>query len=214
MASAESVALTDQKRALRRVMSETRSRLGADERARASAGLAVLLSGLPELRAAAEAGACVAGFAATRDELDPGAALADARHQGASLAWPRVSESDRAGTPRLHFHLAEAGDLRAGRFGIAEPDPSAPELAAGQVAVMLVPGLAFDARGNRLGFGGGYYDEVLAVARPGRPALVVGVGYDFQVVDECPADERDARVDCVVTDARVIRCRDDRKVGL
>jgi 5-formyltetrahydrofolate cyclo-ligase len=72
-----------------------------------------------------------------------------------------------------------------------------------------VPGLAFDGRGNRLGFGGGYYDEWLAAAADRRPGLVVGLGYDFQVVDACPADERDARVDCVVTDARVIRCLDD-----
>jgi 5-formyltetrahydrofolate cyclo-ligase len=108
---------------------------------------------------------------------------------------------------RLHV-TGSAVELVRGRFGIDEPGGTTPEVAPAEVAVMVVPGLAFDAAGRRLGFGGGYYDELLAaptdLAR--RPAFVVGFGYDFQVVDNCPADERDGRVDCVVTEARVIHC--------
>lgn len=200
-------------------MGAERSRLTAVERSRAAAAMAARLATLPELREVTRVGGCVAGFAATRDEIDPMQALEEARRDGARLAWPRVphvavpvaaGEPAAAGGPRLRFHLGLPADLRPGSFGIAEPDASAPEIAPSDVAVMLVPGLAFDARGNRLGFGGGYYDEVLAGATTGRPALVVGLGYDFQVVDACPVDERDARVDCVVTDARVIRCQGAR----
>ncbi|MEO8214060.1 MAG: 5-formyltetrahydrofolate cyclo-ligase [Myxococcales bacterium] len=233
MASAESAALEDQKRSLRRVMSAERSRLPVHAQQQAASHVAALLAGLPELRAAAASGGYVAGFAATRAEIDPAPALETASRGGARLAWPRVASAADDGIgggaangsvdgdlargdrevhgdvqvkPRLRFHLADRGDLRPGRFGIWEPDPSCPEVAAGEVEVMLVPGLAFDDHGNRLGFGGGYYDEVLAGKGGGRPGFVVGVGYDFQVVDNVPADARDARVDCLVTDARVIRC--------
>lgn len=194
-------------------MSAERSRLPIDAQERAASHVAALLAGLPELRAAAASGGCVAGFAATRAEIDPAPALEAASRGGARLAWPRVATWDAADDgvqvkPRLRFHLTGVGDLRPGRFGISEPDPSCPEVTAGEIAVMLVPGLAFDARGNRLGFGGGYYDEVLAGEGGARPGFVVGVGYDFQVVDSVPVDARDARVDCLVTDARVIRCHD------
>lgn len=216
MASAESVALADQKRILRRAMAEKRSALAPDERARAAAAATERLGALPELRAAAKRGACVAGFVATRAEIDPSAVLAEARVDGARVALPRVAVQTEYGSsgagagagnsPRLRLHLATPRDLRPGRFGISEPDASCPEIQAGDVAVMIVPGLAFDGAGHRLGFGGGYYDELLAAQAGRRPPFVVGLGYDFQVVATCPAGERDARVDCVVTDARVIRC--------
>jgi 5-formyltetrahydrofolate cyclo-ligase len=192
------------------------------------------LAALPEVRAAVASGACIAGFMAVLAEIDPAEMLDQARAGGAKIALPRVpprrpaqgdeqddaqrSDSDRG--PRLRFHLASASDLRPGRFGIQEPDASFPGVPAQDVAVMIVPGLAFDESGQRLGSGGGYYDEVLMGHGSTRPRLVVGLGYDFQVVDACPAGPEDARVDCVVTDGRVIRCteidpggRSDRRGG-
>jgi 5-formyltetrahydrofolate cyclo-ligase len=75
----------------------------------------------------------------------------------------------------------------------------------GQLDLVIVPGLAFDAQGGRLGFGGGYYDGALAAARgAGRPALI-GLAYDFQIVDACPVGPGDLPVDLVVTEARVLR---------
>src|SRR5450432_669340 len=226
MASAELAALADQKRALRRVMGERGERVAADERVReaAAAGVSDLLGHLPEWQSASRRGAGIAAFAAVRGEIDPAAALTAARLAGARLAFPRVpraGEADQAAVsgaprPRLRLHLAGLEDLRPGRFGIPEPAVTSPELEPEEIAVMLVPGLAFDRLGNRLGFGGGYYDEWLtgggpvpegASAKARRPGLVVGVGYDFQLVEACPAGPHDARVDCVVTPARVIRCQ-------
>jgi 5-formyltetrahydrofolate cyclo-ligase len=78
------------------------------------------------------------------------------------------------------------------------------------IDVMLVPGLAFDAAGRRLGFGGGYYDAAGRALRERRPAsLLVGFAYDFQIVDACPADARDVAVDVVVTERRVLTARAD-----
>jgi 5-formyltetrahydrofolate cyclo-ligase len=218
MASAESADLSDQKRALRRAMADGRSGMGAGERVRAAERITERLVALPEVLDAVDRGACVAGFAATAGEIDPARALAELRLGGARVAFPRVSAADEVpapgvGRPRLHFHVAGPGELQRGRFGILEPAATAPEVVADDIAVMLVPGLAFDARGRRLGFGGGYYDEWLIAAATRRPGAVVGLGYDFQVVDACPAGERDARVDCVVTEARVIRCPDDAVGG-
>jgi 5-formyltetrahydrofolate cyclo-ligase len=206
MASAESGILADQKRSLRQTIGGARSRLGADQRAEAASAAAARMTALPELRAAAARGACIAGFVATRTEIDPAAILHHARQAGADIAYPRVAGTDTDAVGRLRFHRAATTDLHPGRFGILEPDAACPEVQPEDVAVMIVPGLAFDRAGNRLGYGGGYFDEVLNRSGVQRPRFVVGLGYDFQVVDSCPVDERDARVDCVVTDTRVIRC--------
>jgi len=96
--------------------------------------------------------------------------------------------------------------LRVGHFGLKEPPETAPEIRPGEVAAMIVPGLAFDAAGRRVGFGGGYYDGVIDEARAGG-AAVIGFAYDFQIVDACPAGPDDRAVDLVVTDVRVIRAR-------
>jgi len=201
MASAESASIVNQKRSLRRAMDNQRSQLPDGERARASRDACERLLDLPELRALTARGGCLAGFVAVRSELDPAPALSEARRRGARVAFPRVADDAR---PRLRFHEAQAADLRPGRFGIPAPGSEHTEVALSDIDMVLVPGLAFDAAGGRLGFGGGYYDELLEATAGHRPC-VVGLGYDFQVVDGCPTEARDQRVDCVVTDARVLR---------
>lgn len=201
MASAESVSSLNDKRALRRAMSDRRTQQPMPERQRAARAAAERLLDLPELRDVAARRGCLAGFVAVRAELDPAAALDEARRRGARIAFPRVTDDQ---TPRLRFHVADDGDLAPGRFGIPEPSANLPEVGAGDIDLMLVPGLAFDLAGHRLGTGGGYYDEWLEGAGAGRPH-VVGFSYDFQVVDACPTEPRDQAVDGVVTDARVLR---------
>ncbi len=191
----------DQKTKLRRALSDQRTRLSPVEKTAASAAVCDRLDTLPVLARAR----VVAGFVAVRGEIDPAAALARVRDRGDVVALPRVTD----GAPRLRFHRAaasDAGDLRPGRFGLLEPDAAWPEVALEAIDVMVVPGLAFDGAGRRLGYGGGYYDEVARFLGDGRRTALVGIGYDFQLVDRCPADGRDAPVDWVVTDARTVRC--------
>jgi 5-formyltetrahydrofolate cyclo-ligase len=192
------VTLDERKRALRGDMRARREALADDDRRARSAAACARLLALPELAAARLTGRTVAGYVAVRGEIDPAAAIAGARARGAAVALPRVS----AASPRLRFHLAAPdAPLRPGPFGIGAPDAGAPEIAPAGLAVLVVPGVAFDASGRRLGFGGGYYDTVIGAARAAG-ASVVGFAYDFQIVDECPAGPADVAVDFVVTELR------------
>lgn len=180
-------------------MAERRRALPAAERVRLSAVAATRLVALPELRAART----IAGFVAKSAEIDPAEALRDAGRAGTTVVLPRVSPQ----VPRLRFHrVPQGGSLRPGAFGIAEPDPAWPEVAIEEIDLYVVPGLAFDAQGGRVGYGGGYYDEVTRHVRSGGRGLLVGFGYDFQVVPQCPVGHGDEAMDAVVTDARVLRC--------
>ena len=99
----------------------------------------------------------------------------------------------------LHAHVP--GDaLERGAFGIPEPDPGAPVIT--RPDVVLVPFLAADPRGYRVGYGKGFYDRLLPEL---GDALRVAAGFDFQLVPEVPSAPFDVPVDVVVTDARVLR---------
>jgi 5-formyltetrahydrofolate cyclo-ligase len=199
--------LLEEKRALRHTMMARRQEVSPAERARASAAVSARLQALPEVDLACGSGGIIAGFVALapRGEIDPEAGLWKAAGDGARVVFPRVSVE----APRLRFHWAEPGNPREmipGPYGLLEPAVTTPEIDAAEIDVMIVPGLAFDRQGNRLGYGGGYYDEAAGKLRAAGRGLLVGVGYDFQLVDRCPAGEADVAVDCVVTDSQVVRC--------
>jgi 5-formyltetrahydrofolate cyclo-ligase len=194
--------LAEQKRALRRQMREAREALDSDERVAATVSAVERLLSLPPFEHVE--GRAIAGYVAVRGEISPAGALAFVADSDGIVALPRVSDTP----PRLRFHTIAAGTrVRPGRFGLSEPPDTAPEISPGALAAMIVPGVAFDAAGRRLGLGGGYYDSVIDEARAGG-ALVIGLAYDFQIVDRVPAGPGDRTVDVVVTDARVIGPRD------
>jgi 5-formyltetrahydrofolate cyclo-ligase len=191
-------------------MAEQRARLSASERdahARAAVGLFLALPVFEKacVRVASSGlgAASLCGYVSIRGELDPAGALAAARAAGLAVALPRV---DTAWPPRLRFHRTRGdADLADGPYGLTEPLPSCPELAVEDLDILLVPGLAFDAGGRRIGYGGGYYDDVgRRLRESGRPGLRIGFAHDFQVIDRCPSDERDVAVDLVVTESRVL----------
>jgi len=192
--------LTAEKRALRRLMEERRGAFAPEERARRSAAGCERLQSLAQF-ARAE---LVAGFVSFRSEIDPGAALESVRRRDGTVVLPRVT---RDCSPRLRFLNARSpSDLQPGAFGVVEPDADCPEVPIEEIAVLVVPGLAFDSAGRRLGYGGGYYDEVATRVRAAGRGLLVGFGFEIQVVDRCPAGSRDVVIDYVITDERVIRC--------
>ena len=143
---------------------------------------------------------CVALYAALPDELPTRAAFESLRRRGRACCFPRVS-----GDGRLAFHaVATWEDLAPGRFGVLEPPERAEPVAPGAGDLVLVPGVAFDAQGHRLGRGGGHYD---AAFPPGAaaPPLLFGVGYELQVVESLPHGSRDRRMDAIVTERTIRR---------
>ena len=142
------------------------------------------------------AGAVVAGFWPLPGEIDTRPLLLALRERGHRLVLP-VTPS--RGLP-LRFREWRAGeDLMTGRFGTRHP--AGPELVPDFV---LVPLLAFDRHGHRVGFGAGYYDRTLA-ALPGVSTL--GCAFAAQEVDEVAAGPYDVTLDAVATERGVVRCK-------
>ncbi len=97
-------------------------------------------------------------------------------------------------------------DLAPGLWNIPEPKPDRIRpVDATQIDFVLVPGVAFDAIGNRVGYGGGYYDRFFNELRPGVP--LVAVTFELQILPAVPVDAWDRRVDLIITEKRVIDCR-------
>ncbi|HTU59997.1 MAG TPA: 5-formyltetrahydrofolate cyclo-ligase, partial [Polyangiales bacterium] len=139
----------------------------------------------------------IVGFSAIQKEIDPAALLAGARASGKRVGLPRVVEQ----VLELH-EFRDVSELQEGSFGVLEPAADAPVIAPAEVDLVIVPGLAFDARGHRLGYGRAFYDRLL----PGMSkAFRLGFAYDFQVVMELPNDVHDIPMHAVATDLRVMR---------
>jgi 5-formyltetrahydrofolate cyclo-ligase len=138
-------------------------------------------------------GAIVSGFLAIRDEIDPVALLNNLHAEGYRLALPVMVGKAK---PLVMKAWAPGDELAETTWGIREPLASAPETFPD---VVLVPLLVFDARGYRLGYGGGYYDRTLALLRRRKPIIAVGIAYDEQKVDAVPHSDYDERLDWVLT---------------
>lgn len=151
---------------------------------------------MERLSALVRPGATVAVYAPLPHEvqLDANALLAAG---AARVAWPRIG-ADRS------MAFFAGGSLRpTGSWGIREPDPVDP-VAPDQFDAVIVPGLAFTTRGERLGMGAGHYDRFLPQLRPGVPRWAVA--FDWQVLPELPVEPHDALVSHVVTELRLIHC--------
>jgi 5-formyltetrahydrofolate cyclo-ligase len=101
--------------------------------------------------------------------------------------------------------ISSAAELVKGRYGILEPagtDALVP--ADGDSLIVFIPGLLFDRHGNRLGRGGGWYDRVLNGL--GNRGFFVGLAYEFQLVDDMPAESWDQRVNLIITEKNQIDC--------
>lgn len=143
----------------------------------------------------------VLAYGASVEEIDPAPAVLLLRRRGIAIAFPRVEAPGELG---LHL-VGERGELVAGMFGIREPAADAPRVSPALVDAVIVPGVAFDERCWRLGYGGGYYDRLLPLLRDG--CARVGYAYDEQILAEIPSAEHDVRLDAVVTPGRVIAHR-------
>jgi 5-formyltetrahydrofolate cyclo-ligase len=138
---------------------------------------------------------------AGRNEVDLSGLDAALRARGDRVYYPSIDPDSNVMTFRLALDrdaLAERG------FGFDEPPPDAPE--ATRLDVVLVPALAVDPQGYRLGYGAGYYDRTLPVFAP--PATTIIVAFDYQLLVDLPRDSWDVRCEYVVTDTRSMRTVD------
>ena len=137
----------------------------------------------------------MAGYHAHQDEADPALLLAALTRKGAHIAFPRVIAKEQA----LEFHLVPDGEiLRPGTYGIHEPLEHWPRAVPD---IVLVPLLAFDEHGYRLGYGGGYYDRTLSSLLHAR---AIGIAYAGQRMDFLPHDAHDYPLDAILTENGLI----------
>lgn len=138
-------------------------------------------------------------YAALPDELPLACVLASVRAAGKTPLWPRVLPDGR-----MVFARADrVEELRPGRYGVHEPSAAAAVESLGPDVLALVPGVAFDARGGRLGRGGGIWDRALADA---IGAVAFGVGYELQIIERLPREAHDRPLDALLTETGIRRC--------
>ncbi|NPA40925.1 MAG: 5-formyltetrahydrofolate cyclo-ligase [Aquificae bacterium] len=179
------------KEELRRELLKKRKSLISDDRTRKDGAILEHLLSLEELRQADK----VLLYCAIQGEPDLTPLMETLINSGKKVVLPRVSGKD------LELIEVETPScLVKGSFGIPEPSfgkPVSPE----EIDLAVVPGIAFDLRGYRIGFGKGYYDRLLKRVK----APKVGVAYSFQVVECIPADSWDVPIDILITEKEVIR---------
>lgn len=136
----------------------------------------------------------VAGFWPIGSEIDPRIALNDLSRRGYILALPIIEAENQP----LVFKQFELGDeLHAGMFKTKEPNNNAPSL---EPDIILVPLLAFDAGGGRLGYGGGYYDRTIEKYKKIKNIITIGIAFAGQLVRSVPHDDHDIHLDYILTE--------------
>jgi 5-formyltetrahydrofolate cyclo-ligase len=162
------------------------------------AAQAIAARGLP---VAVAPGAIVSGYAPIKSEISPLPLMRRAAEAGARLALPVIHGR---GTPLIMRAWAFGETLGSGVWGIREPKPEASEVFPD---ILLVPLLAFDRAGYRLGYGAGYYDMTIARLRAMKPVVAIGIAYAAQEVADVPKTPRDERLDLVLTEREIIDLR-------
>ncbi len=139
-------------------------------------------------------------YAPIHNEVDTAAVFAAARSSAKTVLYPTVS-----GTGIEFRPVIDLEELRKGAFGIPEPPESRELYNPLDIDLIVIPGVAFDLAGKRVGYGKGYYDKTLHFVE-GRKKLV-GFCYEFQLVEEIKDEPHDVRMDLLVTEKRVMRPR-------
>jgi 5-formyltetrahydrofolate cyclo-ligase len=184
------------KAVLRRAAVAQRDALPPAERM--AAALAIAERGLP---IEVMPGIIISGFSPLKSEINPLPLLRRLADAGAGLALPVVAGR---GQPLIMRAWSFGAPLVSGVWGIREPTADAPELFPD---VLIVPLLAFDRRGHRIGYGAGYYDMTIARLRAMNPVAAVGIAFAAQEIAAVPATPRDARLDLVLTERGAIDFR-------
>ena len=173
------------KKELRRKIKDLKRQMSAEQIENASARLGQLFAALPQYRQART----IYGYLPYNQEVRTTAMLEQALLDGKRVAVPKIY-----GDEMKFIYLEDLSQVEKSSFGIPEPVADGP-VAGDPTALVLMPGLAFTQNGDRMGYGGGFYDKYLE-KEPDHPT--VALCYDFQIVDEIPTDDYDIPVDLVL----------------
>ena len=195
MTPAASDLILEKESVRRRVLAE-RDALPPEMRAAAAEAIAarplpVALPAQPE----------VSGFLPIRSEINPLPLMRVLAAAGAQLALPVVV--GRGHPLRLRAWMPGETLVRK-QWGIREPEDTSPELAPD---IVLAPLAAFDRRGYRIGYGAAYYDMTINALRAIKPAIVIGLAYAMQEIENVPTEPHDAKLDFIMTERETIDCR-------
>ena len=131
-------------------------------------------------------------------EIDTKPIIDRALEEGKEVYIPKVYKVNRE---MKAIRLNSFDDLEENSMGILEPKDDSNFIAKENIDLIIVPGAVFDLEGNRIGYGGGYYDRFLSNIKDKRNKVVLA--YDLQVVDNIEAEEHDVKVDYIVTNSRI-----------
>jgi 5-formyltetrahydrofolate cyclo-ligase len=190
------VTIASEKELLRARIRRQRRQIDSIWRDLASATIISRLETLPLFQRAQ----VIQTYVALRHEVNTHDLIQSLLRNGKSVALPKVAR----GNDLDQYFIKDFSELQAGAFGIFEPRADSRRLAtAAQFDLVIVPGLAFDRSGQRLGAGKGYYDRFLAQVKAPKIALA----FSFQVVEKIPVAAHDQPVDMIVTEQEVISCQ-------
>ena len=186
---------------VRKRMITQRRALSVEAVQKSSEAIRSRIVGLPEY---AEARVVHCYVSAKNNEVDTRRLISDALEEGKRIVVPVTNVRGR----RLdHSEIVSLDELQPGVFGLSEPKEETKRFVGiDEMDLVIVPGLAFDPRGNRIGFGGGFYDRFLSEVRAPKIALA----YSFQVLAAIEVDPHDVKMDKIVTDERVYDCTGTR----
>lgn len=170
---------------------------GLDKAFREEASQAVTAQALdlPDLRAVTPIGT----YWPIRSEVDPRPLMEALLGRGQDVALSQILH------PHLSWRLWQPGDvLIKGGFGVREPGPDAPEVFP---KCLIVPLVAFDRRGGRIGYGKGHFDRAIAALEAQHPVLTIGLAYAVQEIEKVPVEDHDRLLDIVITETELIRTK-------
>ncbi len=184
------------KKDIRKKMLEARKSHGKDEKETKDDSIRERLFSLPEFAKAK----VVLFYVSVRGEVGTARAISESLKMGKKVLVPFSNMKEN------HMMISEIhnlNELSPGAFGI--PEPKHPrEFPLDKIDLVVIPGIAFDRKGNRIGYGLGFYDKFLVNVKRSVPR--VAVAYGFQVLDAVPADEKDIAVHKIVTEKEIIDC--------
>jgi 5-formyltetrahydrofolate cyclo-ligase len=190
------------KKELRKKVQEIRDSIDPGQRRLLSARVAYNLWSVPEFFSAGT----ILFFISFRSEVDTMPMIRRALEEGKTVCVPCTDAGSKA---MVASRTSDPeGDLELGNYDILEPRKECLRPVPEQnIDVVLMPGVAFDSMGGRLGYGGGYYDRFLEKCSP--ECTLIAVAFELQIVEHVPCADHDARIHKIVTEERIIDCSCD-----